>query len=73
MKNRKQEPNGTITKKYETKSLPPVEFYYGDGLMDILLVERDRLRIYPSQGEKGFGKPPCERKNDVPTGKTKNI
>ena len=26
----------------------------GDGLMDILLVEGDRLRVYPSQGEKRF-------------------
>ncbi|MEG4503821.1 SpvB/TcaC N-terminal domain-containing protein [Microcoleus sp. F6_B4] len=40
----------------------------GDGLMDILLVERDRLRIYPNQGEKGFGTPLIrERENNVPT------
>ena len=39
----------------------------GDGLMDILLVEGDRLRVYPSQGEKGFGMPLTpERENDVP-------
>ncbi|MCT7952699.1 hypothetical protein NG798_23140 [Ancylothrix sp. C2] len=40
----------------------------GDGLMDILLVERDRLRIYPNQGEKGFGTPLIHnQENDVPT------
>ena len=40
----------------------------GDGLMDILLVEPDRLRIYPNQGEKGYGTPLIHnQENDVPT------
>ncbi|NEP22625.1 SpvB/TcaC N-terminal domain-containing protein [Moorena sp. SIO3I6] len=40
----------------------------GDGLMDILLVESDRLRVYPSEGEKGFAMPLIRpQENDVPT------
>ncbi|MEH2319879.1 FG-GAP repeat domain-containing protein [Nostoc sp.] len=38
----------------------------GDGLMDILLVERDRLRIYLFQREKGFGTPLHNWEDDVP-------
>ncbi|NEQ05875.1 MAG: hypothetical protein F6K37_07920, partial [Moorea sp. SIO4E2] len=42
----------------------------GDGLMDILLVESDRLRVYPSEGEKGFAMPLIRpQENDVPTPK----
>ncbi|MBC6418630.1 MAG: hypothetical protein GDA44_07460, partial [Prochloron sp. SP5CPC1] len=42
----------------------------GDGLMDVLLVESDRLRVYPSQGEKGYDKPLIRQQEyDVPTPK----
>lgn len=42
----------------------------GGGLMDILLVEGDRLRVYPSAGEKGFDRPLTrQRENEVPTPK----
>lgn len=42
----------------------------GNGLMDILLVESDSLRVYPSQGQQGFGMPLTQpRENDVPTAK----
>lgn len=46
----------------------------GDGLADILLVESDRLRIYPNQGEKGYGNPLIHpRENDVPMNKNGDI
>ncbi len=42
----------------------------GDSLMDVLLVESDRLRVYPSRGEKGYDKPLIrQQENDVPTPK----
>ncbi|NQZ65027.1 SpvB/TcaC N-terminal domain-containing protein, partial [Crocosphaera sp.] len=39
----------------------------GDGLTDILFVESDRLRVYPSLGEKGYGQPfMSPREHDLP-------
>ncbi|NEQ64449.1 MAG: hypothetical protein F6K21_02905 [Symploca sp. SIO2D2] len=46
----------------------------GDGLADILLVDRDRLRIYQNQGEKGYGDPLTRpRENDVPMPKQGDV
>lgn len=42
----------------------------GDGLADILLVEGDRVRVYPSVGEKGFDKPLVRpQEHDLPMSK----
>ncbi|MBT9313994.1 SpvB/TcaC N-terminal domain-containing protein [Leptothoe spongobia] len=46
----------------------------GDGLMDILLVDRDRLQVYPSEGERGFALPLLrQREHELPMAKSGDV
>ncbi|MGK7925813.1 MAG: SpvB/TcaC N-terminal domain-containing protein, partial [Spirulina sp.] len=70
------DPDGDIWQSFQPFAGFPTDFRHpdnqmvdvtGNGLADILLVEGDRLRVYPSKGEKGFGMPLTrQRENDLP-------